>query len=110
MPYRASTRFGQVVELSLTYNGVRRKMERLWQFTTFPEALMSDCKQAAIEMINALPDDCTLDDIQYHLFVRRSVERGLRDIDEGRILTVDEMERRLGQWLTSFGLKKHDIG
>jgi hypothetical protein len=64
---------------------------------------MSPTKQAAIELINSLPDDCTLDDIQYHLFVRRSVERGLKDIDEGRVLSLDEMERRVGKWLVSSG-------
>ncbi|HEY2414135.1 MAG TPA: hypothetical protein VGI40_17960 [Pirellulaceae bacterium] len=67
---------------------------------------MSPTKQAAIELINSLPDDCTLDDIQYHLFVRRSVERGLQDIENGRVLSVDEMERRVGQWLVSSGPTK----
>jgi len=71
---------------------------------------MSPSKQAAIELIQSLPDDCTLDDIQYHLFVRRSVERGLKDIDEGRVLSIEEMEQRVGQWLVSSGPKKpaHD--
>lgn len=71
---------------------------------------MSPTKQTAINLINSLPDDCTLDDIQYHLFVRRSVERGLQDIDAGRVLSVDEMERRVGQWLVSSGPKKPDNG
>jgi predicted transcriptional regulator len=68
---------------------------------------MSPAKQSAIDLINSLPDDCSLDDIQYHLFVRRSVERGLKDIDEGRVLSVDEMEQRVGQWLVSSGPMKH---
>jgi hypothetical protein len=72
--------------------------------------VMSPTKQAAIELINSLPDDCTLDDIQYHLFVRRSVERGLKDIENGRVLSVDEMERRVGQWLTSSGPTKRENG
>ena len=67
---------------------------------------MSPSKQAAIELIESLPDDCTIDDIQYHLFVRRSVERGLKDIEEGRVLSVEEMERRVGQWLVSSGPSK----
>jgi hypothetical protein len=58
---------------------------------------MSPTKQTAIDLINSLPDDCTLDDIQYHLFVRRSVERGLKDIDAGRVHSIDEMERRVRQ-------------
>ena len=67
---------------------------------------MSPSKQAAIDLIQSLPDDCTLDDIQYHLFVRRSVERGLKDIDEGRVISIEEMQRRVGQWLVSSGPTK----
>jgi hypothetical protein len=67
---------------------------------------MSSTKQAAINLIESLPDNCTWDDIQYHLFVRRSVERGLKDIDEDRVIPVEEMERRIGQWLVSSGPKK----
>ncbi len=69
---------------------------------------MSPNKQAAIDLIQSLPDDCTLDDIQYHLFVRRSVERGLKDIDEGRVISIEEMQRRVGQWLVSSGPTKPD--
>jgi predicted transcriptional regulator len=47
-----------------------------------------------------------LDDIQYHLFVRRSVERGLKDIEAGRVHSIEEMERRVGQWLVSSGPTK----
>jgi hypothetical protein len=71
---------------------------------------MSPVKQTAIDLIKSLPDDCTLDDIQYHLFVRRSVERGLKDIEEGRVLSIEEMERRVGQWLVSSGPRKPETG
>jgi predicted transcriptional regulator len=64
---------------------------------------MQTAEQVAREILDSLPDDCTLDDIQYHLFVRRSVERGLKDIEEGRVFSIEDMERRLGQWLVSSG-------
>ena len=67
---------------------------------------MSPTKEAAIELIKSLPDDCTLDDIPYHLFVRRSVERGLKGIEEGRVFSIEDMERRVGQWLVSSGPTK----
>ncbi len=44
-------------------------------------------KEQAIELIRSLPDDCTLEDIQYHLYVRAKVERGIRAIDEGRVVS-----------------------
>ena len=67
---------------------------------------MPTAKESAIEAINSLPDDCSLDDIQYHLFLRRSIQRGIEDIDAGRFVSVDEMEQRIGQWLESSGPTK----
>ena len=67
---------------------------------------MPTAKESAIEAISLLPDDCSLDDIQYHLFLRRSIQRGIEDIDAGRFVSVDEMEQRIGQWLESCGPTK----
>jgi len=57
---------------------------------------MPTAKESAIEAISSLPDDCSLDDIQYHLFLRRSIQRGIEDIDAGRFVSVEEMERAAG--------------
>lgn len=56
---------------------------------------MSAVEEQAIEIIRSLPDDCTFEDIQYHLELRRKVERGLAAIDEGRVVPQDEAERRV---------------
>ena len=48
---------------------------------------MSPLKEAVIRLIQSLPDDCTLEDIQYHLYVREKVEAGLRDVAEGRVVS-----------------------
>ena len=45
------------------------------------------------------PDDATFEDIQYHIYVREKIERGLKDVQEGRVLTQEEAERRLSKWL-----------
>lgn len=44
-------------------------------------------------MIRSLPDNSTLDEISYHLYVRGKVERGLKAIDEGRIVSEADAER-----------------
>ena len=41
-------------------------------------------KQAILELLEKLPEDCTLDDVQYHLYVLQTTERGRRDIAEGQ--------------------------
>lgn len=50
-------------------------------------------------MLETLPDDSSLEDIQYHLYVLEKVQRGLwRAAEEG---TVDheQAKLRLGAWL-----------
>jgi hypothetical protein len=36
---------------------------------------MAAAKQAVIELLNTLPDDCTLEEIQYHLHVITKVTK-----------------------------------
>lgn len=43
---------------------------------------------------NALPED-----IQYHAYVREKIERGLRDVEAGRVVDQDEAKRRMAKWL-----------
>jgi hypothetical protein len=64
---------------------------------------MSAIKQQAIALIESLPDDCTFDDIHYHLYVRQKVQRGIAAIDEGRTVSQDEAKRRVAEWAKSFG-------
>lgn len=52
-------------------------------------------KQEVVEMIQSLPDETTLEDIQYALYVRQKVEEGLRDIAEGRTVPHDEVVRQV---------------
>lgn len=51
------------------------------------------------ELIERLPDDCTLEDVQYHLYVRQKVDRGLDDVRRGWGLTPHEVERRMATWI-----------
>ena len=36
---------------------------------------MSHVKQDILRLLQSLPDDCTLEEIQYHLYVRQKIER-----------------------------------
>jgi predicted transcriptional regulator len=62
---------------------------------------MPTIKAKVIEWIQSLPDDCTLEDLKYHLYVRDAVEQGLQDIKEGRILSQEEVKRRVNEWFAS---------
>jgi hypothetical protein len=69
--------------------------------------LMSAVKEQAMQVIQSLPDDCTMDDIQYHLYVRSKIERGLAAMLENRVVSQDEAERRIRQWAESSDPNPH---
>jgi predicted transcriptional regulator len=52
---------------------------------------MSSVKDEAIKLIQALPEDCTMDDIQYHLYVRDKIDRGIAAADAGRVVPHEEV-------------------
>ena len=56
-------------------------------------------KKKAARLLKELPDDCTLEDIQYHLYVLQKIERGLKDIEEGKIYSHEEAGKKLSKWL-----------
>ena len=60
---------------------------------------MSTAKEEVRKMLEQLPDDVSLEDIQYHIYVREKIERGLKDMEEGRILSQKDIERRMSKWL-----------
>ncbi len=60
---------------------------------------MGTPKQAVLDLLKGLPEDASLEDIQYHLYVLQKIHKGLKDEEEGRILSQDEMEKRFEKWL-----------
>jgi predicted transcriptional regulator len=59
---------------------------------------MQSAKEQVMQLLKELPDDSTLEEIQYHLYVRQKIQRGIKDVEEGRIYTQEEMEKRLEKW------------
>ena len=61
---------------------------------------MNAAKQNVRELLEKLPDDCTLEDVQYHLYVLEKVKRGISRAEVEGSLSQDEVERRLRKWIT----------
>ncbi|MGC2449681.1 MAG: hypothetical protein WA477_18690 [Candidatus Sulfotelmatobacter sp.] len=61
---------------------------------------MSTAKQDVELLLNKLPDNCSVEDIQYHLYVLDKVRRGLEDTNVSGTLSQEEVETRLSKWLT----------
>lgn len=60
---------------------------------------MSTAKDLVTEIVQKQPDDSSYDEIVRALEFELMVQRGLKDSDEGRTVSNDEMERRLNTWL-----------
>ncbi|MBS3908584.1 MAG: hypothetical protein KGZ93_02975 [Actinobacteria bacterium] len=60
---------------------------------------MHAVKKEVSDLLSRLPDDCTIEDVQYHLYVLQKIERGLDDAKEGRTHTQQEVEARMSEWL-----------
>ena len=59
-----------------------------------------EAKQAVRELLDKLPDDCTLNDVLYHLYVLQRISQGLAEADSGDLIPHDQVERELRQrWL-----------
>lgn len=63
---------------------------------------MSD-KQEALKIIQAMPDDCSTEDILAELYFKKQVDAGLKDIAEGQTITHDELKARIVKWRDSIG-------
>ena len=57
-------------------------------------------KQEVEQLLNKLPDDCSVEDVQYHLYVLDKVRRGLEDARVNGTLSQEGAETRLSKWLT----------
>jgi hypothetical protein len=61
---------------------------------------LSTAKEEVELLLNRLPEDCSLEDIQYHLYVIDKVHQGLEAADTQGSVSQEEVEQRLGKWLT----------
>jgi hypothetical protein len=60
---------------------------------------MSTAKAEVEGLLKTLPDDATLEDIQYHLYVLEKVKQGEHRAEAEGTLTQEEVANRLRKWL-----------
>lgn len=62
-------------------------------------ARMKSAKDEVRELLEKLPESASLNDIQYHIYVRQKIEKGLDADRRGAVITQEEAERRMSRWL-----------
>jgi len=61
----------------------------------------TNIKTQAKEALNKLPEDCSWEDVQYHLYAVEKIQKGLKCVEEGRTVSHEEVKKRLSKWLDS---------
>lgn len=60
---------------------------------------MSTAKEQIAALVQQLPDDSSYDEIVRELAFHVMIERGLKDSDERRTISNEEMNARINTWL-----------
>jgi hypothetical protein len=61
---------------------------------------MSTAKDEVKALLDKLPDDCSLEDVQYHLYVVEKIRRGIERAGKEGTVGRDEVERKFGKWIS----------
>jgi len=56
-------------------------------------------KDEVIKMIQNMPKETSVEDIMAELYFRYQVDEGLKQLDEGRGIPHEEVEKRMAKWL-----------
>ena len=60
---------------------------------------MASAKEFVIQILDSLPDDCSVEDIQYELYVRQTIQKGEDAADKGRVVPHEEVMREMAEQL-----------
>lgn len=61
---------------------------------------METAKEQVRQILQNLPEDASLEDIQYHIYVCQKIQQGVDDDEAGRVISHAEVQERLAKWLT----------
>ncbi len=61
---------------------------------------MRTAKNEVRALLDKLPDDCALEDVQYHLYVAKKITRGIERAKTEGTVSQDEVEKEFNKWNT----------
>ena len=59
---------------------------------------MDALKEASIQRIKQMPDGISIENIIYEINFIGQVLEGIKDADEGRVISTDELLKETGSW------------
>jgi predicted transcriptional regulator len=60
---------------------------------------MASAKQLVRDVLKQMPEDCSLEDIQYQLYLRQRLAKSVGAAAKGRVVPHSEVKKRLAKWL-----------
>jgi predicted transcriptional regulator len=68
---------------------------------------MPPAKETVRDLLDRLPDDCSLEDVLYHLYVLQKIHAGLRDVEADRIIPHEQVIQELrNKWVAGRAIAK----
>jgi len=58
-------------------------------------------KQEVQNIIQNLPDNCTYEDIQYHLYVVKKIKNGIDRSENGELSSHQDAKVKMAKWLSN---------
>lgn len=58
-----------------------------------------ETKQQILKAIERLPEDASIEDALERLYLLYKIERGLRQADDGELISQEEARQRMAKWL-----------
>jgi len=66
-------------------------------------------RQAVVDIVQAMPEDSSYDEILRELLMNRMIEPGLADVEAGRTLADEEMAKTIESWRDGSGPRSPDV-
>ncbi|MEK7814194.1 MAG: hypothetical protein AAB296_10570 [Candidatus Desantisbacteria bacterium] len=60
---------------------------------------MADIKEGVIDMISNLPNEVDYDEIMAEIYFRQKVDKSLKQVEEGKVISHKEAKERLSKWI-----------
>jgi len=61
---------------------------------------MNALKDQVADLVKEMPPNASLDDILAEIYFKAQVDAGLRELDEGKGIPHEVVEKRMSKWLT----------
>lgn len=59
---------------------------------------MNTAKENVASLLNKLPENCTLEDVQYHLYVVEKIQHGIARSETEKAISQHDIEEKFSKW------------